>query len=717
MDSMSNADSLPTPTAGNRSGGAFDDAESSGIGTRARVAFLSPVKEDSETPEISNPQDAVGELPTMQGSENKEAKKSSRTKLTEKRTRRNKKPQINGWKRPEFKTRKRGRVVRVVSVENSNGTTSVLNSPPLPGNQYRTTLRRKAIHKLEEGASLESGANPEDYGDVSLGMKLIVVAGRVVVQNLNALSDGRASPAQLAGVIKRGDVLLAIGHLSLVNLPLDPLLTGLKTLSAPGPKGTYKQILDLRFEAGAGIELLKSHEEQQSVKNQVIASAQRIDSDAANDVFSLFPMVDQLSGAPLFDEADPEHRKLEQNEEHGLGTLAEESEIEHDESSKDIPRSEEERKEVSLDDLISFAIADQQKLDRERYASEFFNWSEELSELLRKTVQIVETAEQKEKGMTKSERVELGLKVMKLAKALAYNMEDIDKGKDLRSFKTWSTNFSLRSGASARRRYILDAASLRSSVNHSEVTEPTDGSVDSSGSGSLESVDGDFLLLGLAAHDGIWRKQVIDALKQAIDEMENEPNANEEEVEVEKDEKEATPDIGDALSQGLGNFLFGQQMSLIVAKKKKTFVLPPKEVTTVLFDLTTIIATSTPDEITVFGQSSNNFSFQSESNTMGKSKAALRADYILANLFMLEDALPVWLKSFRPFPLDQRRLLWPRMHNSTSASHAGNTLVSDNDSLTVESWEESSTKTPAKTRDLREIIEDQELDIETRAET
>ena len=43
------------------------------------------------------------------------------------------------------------------------------------------------------------------------------------------------------------------------------------------------------------------------------------------------------------------------------------------------------------------------------------------------------------------------------------------------------------------------------------------------------------------------------------------------------------------------NFLFGKRMTLIMTKKKKTFVLPPEEVTTVLFDLTANLATSAPD--------------------------------------------------------------------------------------------------------------------------
>ena len=94
-------------------------------------------------------------------------------------------------------------------------------------------------------------------------MKLIVAGGRVIVQTLNALSDGRASPAQLTGVIQRGDVLLAVGDVSLDKLPIDQLMMGLKPLSAPEtPDGRYRRVLRLRLEAGVGHELLQSHEQR-----------------------------------------------------------------------------------------------------------------------------------------------------------------------------------------------------------------------------------------------------------------------------------------------------------------------------------------------------------------------------------------------------------------------------------------------------------------------
>ena len=89
-----------------------------------------------------------------------------------------------------------------------------------------------------------------------------MIRGQVIVQLLHSLEDERASPAQLGGVIQRGDVLLAIGRLSIINLPVDQLMEGLHPLSTPDPQGCYQRILHLRFETGVGQGLLKIHEEE-----------------------------------------------------------------------------------------------------------------------------------------------------------------------------------------------------------------------------------------------------------------------------------------------------------------------------------------------------------------------------------------------------------------------------------------------------------------------
>jgi hypothetical protein len=264
----------------------------------------------------------------------------------------------------------------------------------------------------------------------------------------------------------------------------------------------------------------------------------------------------------------------------------------------------------------------------------------------------------------------------------------------------------------------MDAASLRSHRGHREAPHDQSGTDDESAfsreTDSGGSLDPDALLLGLAAHDDIWRNNVLEALKEVIRKMENGEDNVEDENQCEK--KEDAGDIDKALSNELENFLFGENMNNFVKKKKRSYALPPEDITTVLFDLSTQITTAAPDDVTVFGGTTNSFSIQSSFGTQAKTKAQQRADILLARYFLLDEALPVWLASFRPLGLDQRRLFWPVLRHS--GSHAGTTMhVSDNDSLTVDSHDAIPKAAGRKKKNIQEMIEDLELDIETRSET
>lgn len=620
---------------------------------------------------------------------------------------------------------KRGRPTRVATiaeVESDSKTTT--SFPPLPGNQYTATLRRRAVRKVAEQSPMgifhtNSGqkGDLDDLGDISLGMKLIVVGGRVIVESLNPLADGLASPAQLAGVIQRGDVLLAVGNVSLVNLPVDLLMEGLRPLSTPGPGGYYQRFLDLRFEAATGFRLLKAHEEGQERSNAR--------QEPENAMFSLFPMVDQLSGAPLFDQQYS--REEADHADEGNELAVEEASVE----GKLVDSSDNHLNVHDIDALISSALADERSLDRRRYESEYFDWREDLSELLRRTVGMVNGSDDDTlTKLTKSERLELGKKIMQVTKALEINMEEIDRGRDLRSFKAWSTNFSLRSGVSARRRYIMDNTSRRSSRVTDKDSDDESKNSDYS-SGTLEGVDADTLLLGLAARDEIWRKQVVDVLNSAAESLASENFAGETDESFNSGQERGSSGIDDAMKNQLGNFLFGQNMSKIVKQENRSFTLPPKEITRVLFDLTTNLATKTPDELTVFGTSSklssNISSLQSSVKTDGKARAAVRADVLLANRFVLDEALPRWLKAFRPLPLEHRRTMWPPMNRRIdlgTGPFTGNPSeftgrLSDGDSLTLDSGGSNTqnTSSPSRKKDLRELVEGQQIDGETRSET
>jgi hypothetical protein len=699
MASTGEGEARTTPKAGNMAIREIDTASS--ITTSSADDGAKSESDEKENSQILNPQDAtIRKL--ANGGQNGEDGKASGDKSSSSNQESNKSdPQrAKKGKKATAKNRKRGRHIRVAVVDDKNELNGS-SFPLLPRNQYTTTLKRRAIRKREEEAevspkdSTNDEHEEEEYGDISLGMKLIVVAGRVIVQSLNALADGRASPAQLAGVVQRGDVLLSIGsglnNLSLVDLPIDQLMNGLRPLSTPGPDGSYQRILKLRLEAAVGFDLLKIHEQAQAWKTD----ASRQESlDAANDMFSLFPMVDQLSGVPLF--GDDNQTKADKKKPEPIAEATDQEATKDDSAGSDQSEEEEKKEEEEPDSLISAALARQRMQDRERFASEFFLWNDDISEWLRTTARIVYTTNDHGVGLTQTERIEKGRKIMAAVKALSYNMEDIDKGKDMRSFKRWNSTLSVRSRASTRRRYILDSASLpahrhqHSDDQNISMDDMSAGTMDS-GSSSLEGVDADELLLGLAAHDGIWRRQVVDALNEAIEEMDS------------------------ALTKELGTFLFGENMNKIITSQKRSYALPPEEITTVLFDLTTNIATSAIDEITVVGQSSIGLSMQSSMIAPGKKKAM--GDVILATRFLLDDALPIWLKTFRPLPWEQRRVLWPRHGRPSAGSYPGTNTVGSEDSLTLGSVG-STSRSPSVSRkkDLQELIEDQELDVETRAE-
>ena len=650
--------------------------------------------------------------------------------------------------------RRRGRTIQIAAFQDcaTTRTTNLYQSslddgkpllPPLPENQYTVTLTRRAVKKLEESSDSSSTANPspmmlarqssaggstiassstmsgsdlnhqeddykEDYGDISLGMKLIVVSGRLIVQGLNALSDGRASPAQLVGTIQRGDILLSIDSLSLVNLPIDQLLSALKPLSSPMANGLYQRILHLRFEALSGMELLKSHEAAEAWKKD--PRNQKDEAfDAANDMFSLFPMVDQLSGAPLFEaqeqDPDPEPEIVPVlDTQISSDTLSDKSG-----QPKDI---------VITDAMISEVLSKCRAQDRERFSSKFFLWNDDISEWLRTSAKnIVITSSSGMYGLTQTERVELGTQIMEVFSLITRRMEELDKGKDRRSFKSWTSSLSLRSRASTRRKYILDSQSLPVHRGHSlsvdlSVEEGSDEDRSDQSGSDFESLDGvtsDELLLGLAAHDDIWRKQVIDSLHQEIQNMDRVSEVDTEEGK----ESEISSDIGTAISKELGSFLFGPSINKIVAQKKRPLALPPDEITAVIFDLATYVATSTPDAISIHGRGMNNAALNSSRTPKKMISASVSDDVVLATQFLQEQILPAWLDTFRPLPVEQRRLLWPRVRALNNFGSPGASSVISDDSLTVGS--KSSVITPGRMK-LHERIEEQEIDPETRAE-
>jgi hypothetical protein len=626
--------------------------------------------------------------------------------------------------------RKNGRIAaRVVEIEEQSATVLGLSMPP---SQYQVTLIRRAVRKREFKPEAENDSvasmntakdeKEEEFGDVSLGMKLSVIAGKVIVQSLNALIDGRASPAQLAGLIRRGDVLVAVNDISLVRLPIDQLMKALAPLSTPdSTTGLYARTLQLRFDSIGGMDLLLQSERQQR------------DKAVANDVMALFPMVvDQLSGIP-FESPPLLSQEASANQSDSITTTAPETQpllpLRPESDLENEPPSS----VLCANERISRALAERRQAEREHAVSEFFAWEEKYGKILRGdgllsikrepvTSPLSDTS-----SLTKEQYLERGRRAILGATALTNYLERIDSGKDIRSFKSWKTTLSLRSNASSRRSRALETFSLclsrnqdryhlhdnypskKSEDNHNDMATVASGNSDE----GEEEIDGDELLLRLAANDEIWRKQVIEFLQNVTSNLA-----------VESDSEDADDSVTSEdpfESHVFSNFLFGEKISKIIHKRKKSRALPPGDVTAVLFDLATKLNASSQEAEavpTVIHAGSPSASISTSKYKDGQA-ASPNGKVMSATQFLLEEALPAWCETFRPLPWDQRRILWPGYRQNYTGSTAASSTLSDD--LTVESMGTNNlasvSSKPRATKNLREQVEEQVLDVETREET
>jgi len=266
-------------------------------------------------------------------------------------------------------------------------------------------------------------------------------------------------------------------------------------------------------------------------------------------------------------------------------------------------------------------------------------------------------------------------------------------------------------------------------VNFEQLQEEEDGGDDddesrggesgvgSSHEGEEDELDGDALLLQLAAQDEIWRTQVIEFLEDVIEKLDN-PEAEPSVSQSNTPQKSELEGASSALSSELGSFLFGDRMTKVLMLNHKPQALPPDEITALLFDLSTNVSTTVPDQIQALD------SHTSVKSTLvpfiAMKKPSANSNVMLAARFLLDDVLPVWLKTFRPLPWEQRRVLWPldKSMNGDSITNGGGSTRSD-DSMTLDSFgtRQSPSVSKRKVKNLREQIEDQELDVETRSET
>jgi len=319
---------------------------------------------------------------------------------------------FNGWRNQYECTlkrraiRKREDIGRVptptpeIHIIHSSSSTTLDPPPIILSPEFKQYLNRIGMmdgSSSNDSSSLVAFATQEEIeGDTSLGMKLTILGGKVIVQNIMPLEDGRASPAQLTGLISRGDVLVAVDGKSLLGLggDIEQLVHRLKPLSSPmDDMGTFQRYVTLRLDIGSGFRYLEREEQQQQQQLQQnierqSSSTERI--DAAEDLFNLskFTFVDQMSGIPLYEDTNATTESIT-SEVHHLG-----GDDDDDMYSQDIDdpliddnvQGSHDRRILDIRGMISRTVAKEVDLLRTMRSSAFFTMEDTYSTILRQEI-------------------------------------------------------------------------------------------------------------------------------------------------------------------------------------------------------------------------------------------------------------------------------------------------------------------------------------------
>ena len=223
------------------------------------------------------------------------------------------------------------------------------------------------------------------------------LGGFVIVQEVSPLKDGRASPAQISGNISRGDILVAINGKFIVGLQFIQLSESLKALSL-NQYPRERQKIHLRFVVGEGNSLLDGNIRSES-SSPVRKILPLVDGDGNSLVDMFFPpdlpIVDQLSGLPLFGDAETAlQRKSVTNGSSSIEKSNDSQKLQDTFNDKDHHNHVENRKQKLEDDVIStsdrlqriashvFGILNEDHLYG-AWKSGFYDLNEEVNLLLR----------------------------------------------------------------------------------------------------------------------------------------------------------------------------------------------------------------------------------------------------------------------------------------------------------------------------------------------
>jgi len=590
----------------------------------------------------------------------------------------------------------------------------------LPVDQYEVTLIRRALYKPFSNSQKQI-IHPSDIGDTSLGMKLTILSGKVIVQSVVPLKDGRASPAQLTGMIHEGDVLLSIDGRWLVGLGmhLDLLIERLKPLSE-SVNGLFSKEIRIRFAVGHGLKLLHDAQKGSTSLDSISRRKQNTMESMSSFTFSNYALVDNLSGRQLFDDVEPRlditmdniSSDSKENEKTIVSTLVRTD-------SNDLISSHlngiTSKPTILLPDFIATQICLAHQIETSQQKNGFFSLNETFSSLLRPPSVTIENANQGESKQEKQKKLDVdqnGLLILSDAKALFHKAElgpEQQKYIDpLEMVRSECRSFSSRSRFSARytKHLLQEDESMESSSDSNSIDASSAYGIDQENGIHDDAIDahmnGDDMLLRLAVWNQKWKKSMVETLEAASLKGKNTSEIKPYDMH----------DENKNIDIQIQNLMFGSEMTQLI-HKKKSVALPPDEITEVLFDLSNRVTLTFPMSVNVDSNFEDSFDDLIEKEILSPTNETTRRDkeVIEATRFLIDEILPTWLQTFKPIKPCQRCVLWP----STVESSAVKTF---DDDLSVES---SATGCTSNSPERRVKLEDQiahlELDSDTKNET
>ncbi|KAL7511838.1 hypothetical protein ACHAXN_008783 [Cyclotella atomus] len=372
---------------------------------------------------------------------------------------------------------------------------------------------------------------------------------------------------------------------------------------------------------------------------------------------------------------------------------------------------------------ISQQLANEREWTRNHNTSDFFTLDNSASLLLRAPLPptIEQYAEDQFSQLNpieaRQKRLELGAVNVSYAKELVSIVEKQERGIGIHddedpmevASRVCGTA-SVRTGASRRRWHRGDSVLLEDAQSTAVSASSMDNQADTNTLHSAESVEmcDHRLLVELAANNLSWKRNVIQRL---------EDYAAATEKAIHEEHIEADALVENEVPSSLDSLLFGSEVAKILKKKKSSLALPPGEITQMLFDLKEHLESGLPMHIFT-SEDALTLNGSEKAVTFAKTPHENDIDVANATNFLINEALGIWLKSFRPLPWKQRRALWPLQPNGLNGESSSmvSSHYDDGMSLSLASGGTYST-TKAEKRNLREIIEELELDPETRRET